>query len=114
MKMGTNSVEQDTAVNTDVKDATSTSGQTKPKQNASKETLGPNEQGEQPKKQRKKKYRSRKFPIPLRILVVLVLLIISGLLGLVVGYGFFGDGEPLDALKIETYQHIIDIVKTEK
>lgn len=73
-----------------------------------------NQQGDTSKKKRKKKYRTRKFPITLRILVVLVLLVISLLVGLIVGYGFIGDGEPLDALNMDTYRHIIDIVNKEK
>ncbi len=73
-----------------------------------------NQQEDTPKKRRKKKYRTRKFPITLRILVVLVLLVVSLLVGLIVGYGFIGDGEPLDALNMDTYRHIIDIVNKEK
>ncbi len=73
-----------------------------------------NQQEDTPKKKRKKKYRTRKFSITLRILVVLVLLVISLLVGLIVGYGFIGDGEPLDALNMDTYRHIIDIVNKEK
>lgn len=91
--METNSVEQDTS--------------TRKKKKA-------NQQEDAPKKKRKKKYRTRKFPITLRIIVVLILIVISLLVGLIVGYGFIGDGEPLDALKIETYEHIIDIVNKEK
>lgn len=65
-------------------------------------------------KKYKLNFRTRKFPIWLRIVVVLVLLIISLLLGLIVGYAFFGDGDVVDALKIETYKHILDIVNKEK
>src|SRR5690625_630494 len=64
-------------------------------------------------KKRFKRYRTRKFPIYLRIIVVLILLIISVLLGLIVGYAFFGDGSVADALKVDTYQHIFDIVNKE-
>src|SRR5699024_206532 len=66
------------------------------------------------KKKRFKRYRTRKFPIYLRIIVVLVLLIFSVLLGLIVGYAFFGDGTVADALKVDTYRHIFDIVNKEK
>jgi len=65
-------------------------------------------------KKRFKRYRTRKFPIYLRIIVVLVLLIISVLLGLIVGYAFLGDGSVADALKVDTYRHIFDIVNKEK
>lgn len=62
------------------------------------------------KKSRFKRYPARKFPIYLRIIVVLVLLIVSALLGLIVGYAFFGDGTITDALKIDTYRHIYDLI----
>ncbi|QGM31280.1 DNA-directed RNA polymerase subunit beta [Bacillus sp. N3536] len=51
----------------------------------------------------------RMFPIWLRILIVIALFCISAIAGLMIGYGVIGDGEPKDALKWETYQHIIDI-----
>lgn len=60
------------------------------------------------------KVRVRKFPIWLRLIVIFVLSIISLVLGLMVGYGVLGDGNPIDALKIDTWQHIIDIVEKEK
>ena len=49
------------------------------------------------------------FPIWLRILLVILLLVGAAMAGLMVGYGILGDGEPKDALKWETYQHMIDI-----
>lgn len=58
---------------------------------------------------RKKPIR-RIFPIWLRIIVVLLLSAAALTGGLMVGYGIIGDGVPKDALKIETWQHIIDIV----
>lgn len=73
----------------------------------------PNEQTDTTEGKFKINFRTRKFPIWLRIIVVLILLIISLLLGLIVGYAFFGDGEVADALKIETYQHILDIINKE-
>lgn len=64
------------------------------------------------KKERKmnKKPRRRIFPIWIRIIVVLTLCAIALIVGLMVGYAILGDGKPLDALKSETWQHIIDIV----
>lgn len=52
----------------------------------------------------------RMFPIWLR--VILVLLFIAGAIvaGLTVGYAVIGGGDPTDALKWETYQHILDIM----
>ncbi|GGJ91678.1 hypothetical protein GCM10007063_12860 [Lentibacillus kapialis] len=61
-------------------------------------------------KRQNKKPRRRIFPIWLRLIVVLVLSVIALLVGVMVGYGVIGDGNPTDALKWETWQHIIDIV----
>lgn len=69
---------------------------------------------EKQRTKRKKKQRIRKFPIWLRIIVVLILFALSLVGGLMVGFGIIGDGSPMDALKVETYQHIIDIVQKEK
>ncbi|TQR21185.1 DNA-directed RNA polymerase subunit beta [Psychrobacillus vulpis] len=51
----------------------------------------------------------RMFPIWLRILLVIVLFGGAAAGGLMVGYGVLGNGTPADALKWETYQHILDI-----
>ncbi|SES03654.1 DNA-directed RNA polymerase subunit beta [Psychrobacillus sp. OK032] len=51
----------------------------------------------------------RMFPIWLRILLCIVLFAGAAAAGLMVGYGVLGDGTPKDALKWETYQHILDI-----
>ena len=53
----------------------------------------------------------RLFPIWLRILLVLALLLGAISAGLIIGYGYIGDGEPQNALKMETWQHILDIIK---
>ncbi len=55
-------------------------------------------------------YNFRLIPIWLRIILVLLLLIIAGAAGLMVGFGVIGSGEPLDALKMETWQHMLDII----
>ncbi|MFD2044454.1 DNA-directed RNA polymerase subunit beta [Ornithinibacillus salinisoli] len=72
---------------------------------------------EQKKKQkaekRKNKSRRRVFPIWLRIIVVLLLAGAALIGGLMFGYGIIGDGDPSDALKSETWQHILDLVKKE-
>jgi len=52
----------------------------------------------------------RLFPIWLRIILVTVLLVGAIAAGLVIGYGYIGDGVPKDALKWETWQHILDIL----
>ncbi|RYG71617.1 DNA-directed RNA polymerase subunit beta [Lentibacillus lipolyticus] len=65
-------------------------------------------------KRRNKKPRRRIFPIWLRIIAVLVLSAAALAAGLMIGYGVIGDGNPTDALKWETWQHIIDIVVKQK
>ena len=51
----------------------------------------------------------RMFPIWLRILLVILVFAGAAIAGLMVGYGVLGEGEPKDALKWDTYQHIFDI-----
>ncbi|WP_313893376.1 DNA-directed RNA polymerase subunit beta [Psychrobacillus sp.] len=51
----------------------------------------------------------RMFPIWLRILLILAIFGGAAVAGLMVGYGILGDGTPSDALKWETYQHLLDI-----
>jgi len=51
----------------------------------------------------------RMFPIWLRLLLIILFFAGAAIAGLMVGYGVLGDGEPKDALKWETYQHMIDI-----
>ncbi|MEZ0482017.1 DNA-directed RNA polymerase subunit beta [Planococcus sp. SSTMD024] len=53
----------------------------------------------------------RLFPIWLRILLVVALLVVMAALGAMVGYGVIGDGNAGDALKWETWQHIFDIMR---
>ncbi|WP_088104365.1 DNA-directed RNA polymerase subunit beta [Halalkalibacter urbisdiaboli] len=72
-------------------------------------------QDEQRFGRRRPRLRIRLIPIWLRLLIVVVLVGGSLLLGLMVGYGVLGDGVPADALKPETWYHILDIMKpTEK
>lgn len=56
----------------------------------------------------------RIFPVWLRIIVVAILTVAALFGGLMIGYGVIGDGAPLDALKVETWQHLIDIVISEE
>src|SRR5699024_584514 len=78
------------------------------------------EKRKQDKKKRKqekrkhKKPRRRIFPIWLRIIVVLLLAAGALILGLMIGFAVLGDGEALDVLKMETWEHIVDIVTKEK
>lgn len=52
----------------------------------------------------------RLFPILIRVLLIILLAGLSLVVGLMVGYGVIGDGSPQDALKPETWTHIIDLV----
>lgn len=69
---------------------------------------------EKSRRKRKTKLRTRKFPIWLRIIVVLLLFAGCLVLGLMVGYGVIGDGTPTEVLEKSTWQHIVDIINKEK
>lgn len=55
--------------------------------------------------------RRRLIPIWLRIVLVIVLCFFAIIVGMIIGYGVLGDGAPLDVLKVDTWKHIINIVK---
>ncbi|RHW39988.1 DNA-directed RNA polymerase subunit beta [Lysinibacillus yapensis] len=55
-------------------------------------------------------YNFRLIPIWMRILLVVLLFVIAGAAGLMIGYGVIGSGQPLNALKWETWQHMLDII----
>lgn len=55
--------------------------------------------------------RIRIIPIWLRLFIIAALIVISAIAGVVIGYGVIGNGEPEDALKKSTWQHIIDLVE---
>jgi uncharacterized membrane protein len=57
--------------------------------------------------------RIRLIPIWVRILLVLIFMVLSTIIGLMVGYGIIGNGNPADALDESTWQHIIDLVEKE-
>jgi uncharacterized membrane protein len=61
----------------------------------------------------KTRIRIRLIPIWVRVLLVLIFMVISTIVGLVVGYGIIGNGNPQDALDKSTWQHIIDLVEKE-
>jgi len=77
------------------------------------EENNPKKESRRSKRQLRKKYQIRKFPIWLRIIVVLTLFALCLVLGVIVGYGVIGDGNPTDALDLQTWQHILDIVQKE-
>ncbi|WP_010677149.1 DNA-directed RNA polymerase subunit beta [Bacillus timonensis] len=64
----------------------------------------------EPKAKRERKLRIRLIPIWVRLLLVVVLFAASVIIGVVVGYGVIGNGDPSDALKKETWQHIMDLI----
>lgn len=78
-----------------------------------KHTRNQHKQHKKAEKKKSIKPRRRAFPIWLRIIVILLLAVAALMAGLMIGYGLIGDGNPMDALKIETWQHIIDIVLQE-
>ncbi|MGG6433219.1 DNA-directed RNA polymerase subunit beta [Anoxybacillus sp. D401a] len=55
--------------------------------------------------------RRRLIPIWLRLLLVLCFITMSALAGAMVGYGVLGGGNPFDALKPSTWQHMIDLIE---
>ena len=61
-----------------------------------------------------KKFRKRLIPIWLRIILVVLFSAVALAVGLMVGYGIIGEGEPMDALKWSTWEHIRDIVFKEE
>ncbi|QNG60184.1 DNA-directed RNA polymerase subunit beta [Metabacillus idriensis] len=73
------------------------------------------EQVKQAKKteERKRRIRIRLIPIWLRIVLVLFFMAVGAVCGAMIGYGVLGDGKPTDALKIETWQHVFDLVEKE-
>ncbi|GAC90568.1 hypothetical protein KN10_1004 [Anoxybacillus flavithermus NBRC 109594] len=55
--------------------------------------------------------RRRLIPIWLRLVIVFVLVLLSGMIGAMVGYGVIGEGNAWDALKPSTWQHIVDLIE---
>ncbi|ELK20674.1 hypothetical protein AF6_2582 [Anoxybacillus flavithermus TNO-09.006] len=55
--------------------------------------------------------RRRLIPIWLRLVIVFVLVLLSGMIGAMVGYGVIGEGNAWDALKPATWQHIVDLIE---
>ncbi len=52
----------------------------------------------------------RLFPIWLRILLIMALMAGAAVAGLMIGYGYVGDGEAKDVIEWKTWQHILDIL----
>ena len=52
----------------------------------------------------------RLIPIWLRMILITVLFVTTAAIGVTVGYGYIGSGDPGDALKWSSWQHIFDII----
>lgn len=65
---------------------------------------------DQPTDQPDGKVRLRLIPIWLRIIIVMLLFLVAVIVGLVIGYSVIGDGAAPDVLKLETWQHLLDII----
>ncbi|RBW68945.1 DNA-directed RNA polymerase subunit beta [Bacillus taeanensis] len=57
-----------------------------------------------------KAHKKRVFPIWLRLVLISFFLILSAVIGAMVGYGILGGGQPMEVFQLETWQHILDIV----
>lgn len=69
------------------------------------------EKVERTKRKRERRPRIRLIPMWLRFLIAIVLIGGSLLLGIIVGYGVIGDGDPAEALKPHVWYHIIDMIR---
>ncbi|WP_226671435.1 DNA-directed RNA polymerase subunit beta [Metabacillus litoralis] len=78
---------------------------------AKKANKATNKEKEGAKEKTPRRIRIRLLPIWLRVLLILILLGLSAIAGLIVGYGVIGNGNPADALEKSTWQHIIDLVE---
>jgi DNA-directed RNA polymerase subunit beta len=61
------------------------------------------------KKQQQQQVRF--IPIWLRIIILLVSIFVSVVIGAVIGYSIIGDGDIADVFKMDTWTHIIDLVR---
>ncbi|MDX8047613.1 DNA-directed RNA polymerase subunit beta [Gracilibacillus sp. S3-1-1] len=71
---------------------------------AKKETRADNQEG------KPKKYVRRLIPVWAKVLIVVVLSLFALMLGLIIGFSVLGDGDALDVLRLETWQHIWDFI----
>lgn len=55
--------------------------------------------------------RLRLIPIWLRLVLIALLFVVAAVIGLIVGYSGIGSGEAGDALKWDTWQHLLDIIE---
>ena len=57
-----------------------------------------------------KKTKLRAFPLWLRVIVFIVVLVAVVLLGLWIGYSLLGGGDAADVFKLGTWEHILNIM----
>lgn len=70
-------------------------------------------QPREPQEEVRMKFRIRLFPIWLRIIVVVLLVVVAFVVGSMIGYGVIGDGKPTDVLEKSTWTYITDLVNKE-
>ena len=70
-------------------------------------------QSSEPEEELRLKFRIRLFPIWLRIIVVVLLVIVAFIVGSMIGYGVIGDGNPTGVLEKSTWTYIVDLVNKE-
>lgn len=61
----------------------------------------------------KRQVRVRLFPIWLRIIAIVLIMVVSVLAGALVGYSVMGDGKASDTFKKETWTHIVNLINEE-
>lgn len=84
--------EQQTGSNETVEPKQDVTPETEPKQRAERGRLS----------------NHRRFPILLRVLVVVVLAIVMLAVGAIIGYSMIGGGEWKDVFNVDTWRHITD------
>ena len=81
------------------------------KETVEKESGGRQQHKEEQKENKLPRYRV--FPIWLRIVLVAMLCGLALMLGLMFGYGVIGDGNPREALELDTWRRIWNIITGE-
>lgn len=75
---------------------------------ANEEQNGSEQTESKERTQRKRLSNHRRFPILLRVIVVLLLAFVMLAIGAVIGYSVIGGGEWKDVFNIDTWRHITD------
>lgn len=92
-------------------DAETRQARRKNKEKMNKNTEGKQTRSENRTKEKKEKKPIRRiFPIWLRLIIIFLLCFLAVILGLIVGFSMLGDGQPMDVLEIEFWEHLIDII----